>query len=117
MTAIPRSANYLVDLIESTPVLQAEVKREPVATLKKLAKEVTKELLPPAFVSDPWIYRMVVGALGIVAVGAVLGTIVLAARAGGSAISIPDVLTALGSAAIGALAGILVPSPNAKSNP
>jgi uncharacterized integral membrane protein len=112
MSQIPRSANYLVDLVLNTPVLLDEVKKSPEETLRHLAKEVTNEL-EPAFLTDRWVYRMVVGALGLVAVGAVLGAIILAARSG-TTVTIPDVITALGSAAIGALAGILVPSPTAK---
>jgi hypothetical protein len=50
---------------------------------------------------------MVVGALGLVVLLAILGAILLAVNGK----TIPEVLTALGSAAGGALAGLLAPSP------
>ena len=59
---------------------------------------------------DNWLFRMIIGALGLVAILAMIGAILLAM----SAKPIPDVLTALGSAAIGALAGLLAPSPAGK---
>ena len=115
MTEIPRSADKLVDLILNTPGVLDQVKASPENTLRKIAKEVTKELPPPALVVDRWIYRIVVLALGIVAIIAILGAILLGAKTpSGTTIQIPDVLTALGAAAIGALAGLLAPSPATK---
>jgi hypothetical protein len=115
MTEIPRSADKLVDLILNTPGVLDQVKASPENTLRKIAKEVTKELPPPALVVDRWIYRIVVLALGIVAIIAILGAILLGLKTpSGATIQIPDVLTALGAAAIGALAGLLAPSPATK---
>lgn len=79
---------------------------DPVATLNKVAAQVVRDL-PPALQSDPWIYRIVVSVLGLVVLAAVIGAIVL----GFQWITIPETLTALGSAAVGALAGLLAPSP------
>lgn len=56
---------------------------------------------------DKWLYRMVVGVLGLTVVAALIGTLALAMN-GQSA---PEVVVALGSAAIGGLAGLLAPSP------
>jgi hypothetical protein len=110
-----RSADMLVDRIAGSKDLQKELTNDPVVVLRKVAEEVTKDLLPPALVVDPWIYRIVVIALGIVAILAIVGAIILSARfPAGTSIQIPDVLTALGAAAIGALAGLLAPSPSAK---
>lgn len=62
--------------------------------------------------SDRFIYRIVVIALGIVAVAAVVGVIlVLLIGIDDSSDGALQVLTALGSAAVGALAGLLAPSP------
>lgn len=62
--------------------------------------------------SDRFIYRIVVIALGVVAVAAVIGVIlVLLIGAATSSDGALQVLTALGSAAVGALAGLLAPSP------
>jgi len=58
--------------------------------------------------SDCWIYRMVVGALGLVMIISVVGAIIL----GMAGKPTPDGLLALGSAAVGALAGLLVPAPH-----
>jgi hypothetical protein len=58
---------------------------------------------------DTWIYRMVVGLLGIVMVTGIIGAFILALDGKDKP---PDIFLALGSAAVGALAGILAPSPN-----
>jgi hypothetical protein len=105
---IPRSADLLVEMITGSPEYLEGIKKDPKGTLAKVAKLATRTLPPPAFVSDHWTYRVVVGALGLVAVFAVLGAIFLSTM---PSPAIPDVLTALGAAAIGALAGLLAPSP------
>ena len=111
----PRSADALVDHLLNTPGVLDQVKMNPEDTLRKLAAQVTRNLPPPAFVTDRWTYRIVVIALGTVCVTAILGAIYLSAIASlGGAPNIPDVLTALGAAAIGALAGLLAPSPAGK---
>jgi hypothetical protein len=56
---------------------------------------------------DVWIYRIVVGALGLTVLIAMCGTIYLANTEKG----VPQALVAIGSAAVGALAGLLAPSP------
>lgn len=63
----------------------------------------TYERSQPACVSDRRFYRIVVGFLGMVAVLAALGTIILATKE----LNVPDSLVALGSAAIGALASLV----------
>jgi hypothetical protein len=110
-----RSANILADRILGNTQLRDKLKTDPETVLRSTADEVTRELPPPAFVSDVWTYRMVVIALGIVCVAAIGGAIYLTARAGaGTASPVPDTLTALGATAIGALAGLLAPSPKGK---
>ena len=61
------------------------------------------------FMTDPWIYRIVVGVLGVLVLSVVLGAVVLGK-------DIPQGILALGSAAVGGLVGLLVPSPMTKSN-
>jgi hypothetical protein len=62
--------------------------------------------------SDPWIYRIVVVALSLVALATVFGGIYLATIAKGDAkIALPEGIIAIGSAAVGAMAGLLAPSP------
>lgn len=112
MSEIPRSAEYLVDLVVNVPGLLKQVSEHPEETLRELAAQTTKRLPPPPTVTDVWIYRVVVCSLGIVVIIAVIGAIYLSSGTAGKAP--PDVLTALGSAAIGALAGLLAPSPVGK---
>lgn len=58
---------------------------------------------PPAYHGDRLFYRVVVFALAAVAVGALLGGMILA----GMCKDVPDAVLALGSAAVGALAGVV----------
>ena len=57
----------------------------------------------PAYLGDRRFYRIVVWFLGVVAVVAAAGTILLAILTP----EVPDALVALGSASIGALAGLI----------
>ena len=96
------SAQALADTVSQDQSLQNQIKQDPATVLQSLAVPA----LP-----DTWIYRMVVGSLGLTVLIALLGAIVLACIRDGK---IPDVLTALGSASVGALAGLLAPSPVAR---
>jgi hypothetical protein len=69
------------------------------------------ESIPDPLRSDAWIYRIVVLALGLTAIIAIIGGIIIT-MAGETS---PDILIALGSAAVGALAGLLAPSPSRSS--
>ena len=70
----------------------------------------------PQFSTDPWIYRMVVGVLGLVVLAVVIGGLVIQLQVGKD---IPQGILAIGSAAVGGLVGLLVPSPisNTRANP
>lgn len=111
-----RSANILADRILGSTELRDQLKSDPETVLRRTADQVTRELPPPAFVSDVWTYRIVVIALGVVCMAAIGGAIYLTAMAGpsGTTPHVPDTLTALGATAIGALAGLLAPSPKGK---
>jgi hypothetical protein len=66
----------------------------------------------PALVNDPWVYRIVVIALSLIALATVIGGIYLAVIGRGDAkIALPEGIIAIGSAAVGAMAGLLAPSP------
>lgn len=65
----------------------------------------------PQYTTDPWIYRMVVGVLGLAVLAVVIGGIILAITSGKD---VPQGILAIGSAAVGGLVGLLVPSPLAK---
>jgi hypothetical protein len=111
MADTPRSARVLADLVNASPEIKNAVTADP-AALGRISDVLTEAWPPPAYVGDKMIYRIVVGALGIVAIAAMLGAIYLSTVKDAT---IPDVLTALGAAAIGALAGLLAPSPGKAS--
>jgi hypothetical protein len=95
-----QTASHVLESVENNPDLQQRLKDDPVKTLKEIAGAPLQ--------TDVWIYRMVVGTLGFMGIGAVLGAMLLAFTGK----STPEVVTALGSAAVGALAGLLAPSPS-----
>jgi len=110
-----RSAIALVNRIVNSEELTEKVKANPGLELPKIAAQVVRDMPPPPLDSDPWIYRIVVIALGATVLIVVGGSVALAATHSGTAeLRIPDVLTAIGSAAVGALAGLLAPSPGKK---
>ncbi len=112
MGAQLRSAEELVKRASLEPGLLDKIKADPMKELQELAAKVVQEVpQSPPLESDVWIYRMVVIALGLAVISAVIGAIVLTAI---KAQSIPELLTAIGSAAVGALAGLLAPSPAGK---
>ncbi len=79
--------------------LASKIKQNPAEAIADIAAQD----VPP----DVWIYRMVVGFLGLAVLAGIIGAIILS-MAGKPT---PEVLVALGSAAVGALAGLLAPSP------
>lgn len=103
-----RSADELVKRAVITPGLMDKIKADPATELQKLASEVVREVPATPLQTDRWIYRLVVGALGLVILVAIIGAILLAWK---GQTTTPDILTAIGSAAVGALAGLLAPSP------
>ncbi len=91
------------------PGLVDEIKKDPVAAITSLAGAPLD--------TDVWIYRLVVGALGLAVLSAVIGAIYLTAMGqGAEGRKVPELLVAIGSAAVGALAGLLAPSPTKKSS-
>ena len=93
-----QSVSELAVKVAQDADLQAQIKADPVTAIANVAAPLQ---------NDVWIYRLVVGALGLVVLLAILGAIILTLKGQ----TVPDVLTALGSAAVGALAGLLAPSP------
>lgn len=108
-----RSAELLVETALNTPGVLDELVAKPKETLRRLESQALKTT-SRALEADKWVYRMVVGALGIVVIAVALGVIYLTSSVK-PPVAIPDVLTALGSAAIGALAGLLAPSPGGQA--
>ena len=91
----------LKDELETNQVLRDQFKQDPVQATEDLQKN--RSALP-----DTWIYRIVVGSLGLSILLVIIGTIIL--NPTGDA-HLPTVFTAIASGAIGALAGLLAPSP------
>jgi hypothetical protein len=83
----------------SDPAFAEKLKADPVGTLGEL---------PDVLQTDPWIYRGIVLALGLVAAGGLFLVAWLALEGK----DIPEIFTAAISAAIGAMAGLLVPHPS-----
>lgn len=94
-------------LLANNVQLQDAFKQDPLGALNKI--EDTSSL------PDNWVYRIVVGSLGLVIL--IITTGIVWRVATGANIddkNVPTILTALGSAAVGALAGLLAPSPARK---
>ncbi|GAB2884795.1 hypothetical protein GCM10027046_11680 [Uliginosibacterium flavum] len=91
--------NKAIALISNENSIPEVVKQDLLATLKPAASPLQW---------DPWIYRMVVGFLGMTVLSTVIGGMVIMATSGSN---ISEGIIALGSAAVGALAGLLAPSP------
>ena len=87
--------------LEDEPELRSRFQADPIETLEQ-------EAGAPAYQRDVWVYRMVVGVLGLVLLIVVVASLVLSLQ---GQTEIPAVLVALGSGALGALAGLLAPSP------
>jgi hypothetical protein len=94
------SSTELTAMVAASPALQEQIRTDPIATLEQLSAPLD---------TDPWIYRIVVGALGLSAVGVVVGVFLL--KVTDPATAIPDAMVAMGSAAIAALAALIVPTP------
>lgn len=91
--------------LQSDENLQKAFQQDPKAAIEKISDG--------SFIPDNWIYRIVVGSLGLVIVIITFGIVWRVAFGEDmEEKSVPTILTAMGSAAIGALAGLLAPSPN-----
>jgi uncharacterized membrane protein len=84
--------------------LQKEFKDDPVKAIQQF-----QPTLP-----DNWVYRMVVGSLGLSILLVIVGIIILAFSGKPIEPIVITLFTAIASGAVGALAGLLAPSP--KSN-
>lgn len=90
-------------LVKNTE-LQDQFKKDPVKAIEQYSQS--------PLLTDKWVYRIVVLALGLTVISIIIGVIILIGIGKiGEDKSVPTILTAIGSAAIGALAGLLAPSP------
>ena len=100
-----RSADMLVKSVLSDPTQRAALATNPDATLKAAA-ETAKEQVP-GYYNDPWVYRIVVGALSLAVLSVIAAYVYLDALGKSS----PEALVAIGAGALGGLTGLLAPSP------
>lgn len=90
------------EILSNNTDVQEEFKKDPEKAIQNFT----------SVIPDNWIYRMVVGSLGLVIV--IITTGIVWRVASGATLedkNVPTILTAIGSAAIGALSGLLAPSP------
>jgi len=87
--------------------LQKLFKADPLTAIQQF------EQMDPIYTQDKWIYRIVVGLLGLIILIIVVGVIILTEAEHSSEIDklVPTMLTATCSAALGAMTGLLAPSP------
>jgi hypothetical protein len=90
--------------LETSSDLQRQFQDNPINAVQQFQQRVIN--------TDPWIYRIIVLAMGLSVLSIILGVIILIFN--GKITddkNVPTIFTAIGSAAIGALAGLLAPSP------
>jgi len=100
--------------------IETLVRQAPELTDQK-KKEITEKIQEARtpLETDKWIYRTVVGALGLAILSCLIFSFLLMWHHMSSNsmedLKIPDIFMAIGSAAVGALAGLLAPSPTSRS--
>src|SRR3990172_8759430 len=104
-----RSADQMLTLLTQTETIgelkAAASSSDPKEFIDKLKTASDTAKKQTALESDRVVYRIVVIALGLAVLISIGGAVWLAS----SAVSIPEILVALGSASVGALAGLLAP--------
>ncbi|MEO8862651.1 MAG: hypothetical protein ABI358_14580 [Ginsengibacter sp.] len=88
--------------------LQNQFKADPVKAIQQISTS-------PSPLPDNWIYRIVVGSLGLAVILITAAVVILTFNKDSTDKNVPTILTAIASGAIGALAGLLAPSPGAKA--
>lgn len=89
--------------LTTNPDLQKEFREDPVKAISRFQPS-----LP-----DNWVYRMVVGSLGLSIILVILGLVILSLYGKPIDATVSTLFTAIASGAIGALAGLLAPAPSA----
>ncbi len=103
MDNIKTLSAFKTELVNNTS-LQNQFKEDPVKAIQQFN---TSSPLP-----DTWIYRIVVGSLGLAVILVIVAVVILITTGKVTGEQVPTILTAIASGAIGALAGLLAPSPN-----
>lgn len=97
--------------IKSFADFQKELSTNPELQQKFMADPVkaVNELQAP--LPDNWVYRMVVGSLGLSILLVIIGIIIMSLFMKTIEPTVSTLFTAIASGAVGALAGLLAPSP------
>ncbi len=101
MSAHPPAVKYLIAKAAQDERVTSAAKEEVMENAAKRSATIRP---------DVWLYRMVVGVLGLVVLVSIVGAILLALNNTPT----PEFLIALGSAAVGGLAGLLTPTPKSR---
>lgn len=101
-----RSATEMVNILATDPEALDKLKDNPIPVLKAAAARAEK-VTTPEYLKDRLIYRIALVVLGLLALIAAIGSIILVFVDK----TTPEVLVALGSAGVGALVGLFAPSP------
>ncbi len=104
-----RSAGKMVEMFVDDKELLEKLQKNPVPVLRETAA-VAEAAIPPVYTRDKSLYRIAVGVLGLLALCAAGGSIILVLKGK----TTPEVLVALGSAAVGSLVGLFAPPPAGK---
>ena len=75
-----RSADKVLSIVTGDPKKLKALKEKPLEELAKLVKQAKTDA--PAYISDKVVYRIVVGALGLIAFVAAIGAIILVGESG-----------------------------------
>ena len=107
-----RSATEMVNMLSADPVALARLKTEdPIPVLKAAASKAEDATIPEYF-KDRLVFRIAIIVLGLLALIAAIGSIILVLQGK----TTPEVLVALGAASVGALVGLFAPSPVGGTN-
>ena len=87
--------------LETNTNLQKEFKEDPLKAIQQFQSS-----LP-----DNWLYRMIVGSLGLAILLVIVGIVILSFSTKPIEPSVSTLFTAIASGAVGALAGLLAPQP------
>lgn len=110
MKQLRRSADEMVDNVADVladPVRLDALRANPRQELEKIRDESVKKTDEYNYPEDKVLYRIAVLVLGLLALIAAVGSIILVL----SGEDTPEVLVSLGSAAVGALVGLFAKSP------
>jgi len=99
-----RVADEMVNIARANPARLNALKADPLGELEMLRDEAEQRT---AYQGDRLVYRIAVIVLGLLALIAAIGSLILVAYGK----TTPEAVVALGSAAVGALVGLFAPSP------